>query len=107
MKVRLTLDLFRTTVCELRIEDSALVFSCPGQTELTLPFSQIRRFDVEGEGVGRKRFTIETEGKLYEGRFLQRGDAELVTRVLCKSTDCYVNLCLETPPVPRGGDGPE
>ena len=98
MKVRLKQDLFQTTVYDLEVTAEAVVLTSPDGEEKSIPFTSICSFAAEGTGEDRKHFTMETEESLYEGTFLQKGDAEFLYRLLCEKKKNYVYIRLESEP---------
>ena len=96
MLVRLQLDGFGAELCEVQPQADGLQIIRNQKQTIFLPANNIRSFQTEGRGKELKRFILETDTELYEGKFLEQGDADRLIAYFQESISCYMEVRLDT-----------
>lgn len=95
MEVKLKQQRFRTELYDLTMEEDVLVFSAGAETTFCVALGELLHFDLDGRGDKLKHFVMETTENVYEGYFLQEGDAEKLLAFLRTNCKCYVDVHLD------------
>ena len=96
MLVRLQLDGFGAELCDLQPQKEGLQIIRNQKPTMFLPAQTIRSFQTEGQGKALKRFVLETDTELYEGRFLEQGDADRLIAYFQERIGWYMEVRLDT-----------
>ena len=94
MKVKITEDMFTTSIYEIKIKENSLFLYSDKEKDIIIPFDEIKHFNVEGKGKCLKRFLLETKDGDIEGFFQSDEDAENSLSLLRANNAFYVDVNL-------------
>ena len=91
MEVKIKTDFWKVQTFTVNIEPEALVFQSERDI-IRIPFGELTRLYITGPSDEPNRFTIETGGKEYEGRFQGPGDGNTLLELLRESVGKKIEI---------------